>query len=285
MTPDQIVEAQRMASEWMQAHEPPVAAPPINGIGESAVPMVRDGGTFKVPVTINGQLRLEFIVDSGASDVSIPVDVVMTLLRTGTITDADFLDKQTYQLADGSTIPSQRFVIHTLKIGDNTLENVVGSIAPAAGSLLLGQSFLGRFKAWSIDNQRRALILIDNPLEQPTLPSPRPLEISGSSSPPRPPIPAADEAHAASYGVPSASATETIEMKKKRCLPFGETAAAYNECLAKDLSKPQGGPGEQAAAPRSDEVGANAPFSTVPPPPAMPKARPRPVDPTQGGVY
>jgi predicted aspartyl protease len=135
MTPDQIVEAQRMASDWTQAHEPPVVA--INGMGESAVPMVRDGGTFKVPVTINGQLTLQFVVDSGATDVSIPTDVVSTLFRTGTITDADFLDKQTYQLADGSTIPSQRFVIRTLKIGDITLENVVGSIAPAAGSLLL----------------------------------------------------------------------------------------------------------------------------------------------------
>ena len=121
--------------------------------------MISDGGTFKVPVTINRQLTLNFVVDSGAADVSIPADVFMTLVRTGTITDADFLDKQTYQLADGSTIPSQRFVIRTLKIGDKTLENVVGGIAPVAGSLLLGQSFLSRFKSWSIDNQRRALIL------------------------------------------------------------------------------------------------------------------------------
>jgi predicted aspartyl protease len=128
-------------------------------MGESAVPMISDGGTFKVPVTINRQLTLNFVVDSGAADVSIPADVFMTLVRTGTITDADFLDKQTYQLADGSTIPSQRFVIRTLKIGDKTLENVVGGIAPVAGSLLLGQSFLSRFKSWSIDNQRRALIL------------------------------------------------------------------------------------------------------------------------------
>jgi predicted aspartyl protease len=136
-----------------------VAPQPLSGMGENAVPMISDGGTFKVPVTINRQLTLNFVVDSGAADVSIPADVFMTLVRTGTITDADFLDKQTYQLADGSTIPSQRFVIRTLKIGDKTLENVVGGIAPVAGSLLLGQSFLSRFKSWSIDNQRRALIL------------------------------------------------------------------------------------------------------------------------------
>jgi predicted aspartyl protease len=112
-----------------------------------------------VPVTINGQLTLKFLVDSGAADVSIPADVVMTLIRTETISDADFLGKQNYTLADGSTVPSQRFVIRSLKVGDKTLENVTGSIAPVAGGLLLGQSFLSRFQSWAMDNQRQALIL------------------------------------------------------------------------------------------------------------------------------
>jgi clan AA aspartic protease (TIGR02281 family) len=133
--------------------------PPVDARGEGAVPMVSDGGTFKVPVTINGQLTLKFVVDSGAADVSIPADVVGTLVRTETITDADFLGKQTYQMADGSTVPSMRFVIRSLKVGDKTLENVTGSIAPVARSLLLGQSFLSRFKSWSMDNQAGVLIL------------------------------------------------------------------------------------------------------------------------------
>ena len=123
------------------------------------VAMVPDGGTFAVPVTINDQFTLKFIVDSGAADVSIPADVVGTLVRTETITDADFLGKQTYRMADGSSVPSQQFMIRSLKVGDKTLENVTGSIAPVAGSLLLGQSFLSRFKSWSIDNQARQLIL------------------------------------------------------------------------------------------------------------------------------
>ncbi len=96
---------------------------------------------------------------SSSSDVSVPADVVMTLVRTGTIGDDDFLGKQTYQLADGSTVPSQRFIIRSLKVGDRTLENVVGGIVPVTGSLLLGQSFLSRFKSVSIDYKLRALIL------------------------------------------------------------------------------------------------------------------------------
>src|SRR5271166_6536593 len=128
-------------------------------VSRVVVPMVPEGGTFVVPVRINDQITLKFVIDSGAADVSIPADVVMTLLRTGTITDADFLGTQKYRMADGSTVPSQQFVIRSLKVGDRTLNDVTGSIAPVEGSLLLGQSFLRRFKSWSIDNQREALIL------------------------------------------------------------------------------------------------------------------------------
>jgi predicted aspartyl protease len=39
------------------------------------------------------------------------------------------------------------------------IENVRGSVANVKGDLLLGQSFLSRFKSWSIDNARQALVL------------------------------------------------------------------------------------------------------------------------------
>jgi Aspartyl protease len=63
--------------------------PPVLDSGATVVPMVSEGGTFVVPVKINDQITLNFIVDSGASDVAVPADVVSTLVRTGTITDAD----------------------------------------------------------------------------------------------------------------------------------------------------------------------------------------------------
>ena len=138
---------------------PQPAESPAQGSGASVVPMEAEGGTFVVPVRINDQITLKFIIDSGASDVSVPADVFMTLLRTGTITDADFLGSQKYRLADGSTVPSQQFVIRSLKVGDRTLNEVTGSVAPVEGTLLLGQSFLRRFRSWSIDNQKGALIL------------------------------------------------------------------------------------------------------------------------------
>jgi len=102
---------------------------------------------------------LNFTIDSGAADVSIPADVVSTLIRTGTIQDSDFVGQKMYRLADGSTVPSPTFLIRSLKVGNRVLENVLGSVASAKADLLLGQSFLRRFNSWSIDNKRRVLLL------------------------------------------------------------------------------------------------------------------------------
>jgi predicted aspartyl protease len=118
-----------------------------------------EGSIYVVPVLINSAITLDFVVDSGATDVSIPADVVMTLMRTGTLKKSDFLGEKTYLLADGSTVPSQTFRIRSLKVGNKVLENVIGSIASVKGSLLLGQSFLSRFKSWSVDNAKHALLL------------------------------------------------------------------------------------------------------------------------------
>jgi hypothetical protein len=58
------------------------------------VKMVEGGGVYYVPVVINDALKLDFLVDSGASVVMIPADVVLTLIRTGTIKESDFVGTQ-----------------------------------------------------------------------------------------------------------------------------------------------------------------------------------------------
>jgi clan AA aspartic protease (TIGR02281 family) len=126
--------------------------------GES-IPLIRDHGNFAIPVLINGSISLNFTVDSGASDVSIPADVFSTLTRAGTVTPNDLMETRVYTLADGSKKTSQLFRIRSLKIGAVELRDVVGSVAPAAGPLLLGQSFLSRVQSWSIDNQQHVLLI------------------------------------------------------------------------------------------------------------------------------
>jgi clan AA aspartic protease (TIGR02281 family) len=137
----------------------PVAQPPRSLGPNVEIQMVNNGGTYFVPVRINNTITLDFVLDSGATDVSVPSDVFSTLVRTGTITKDDVLGRQTYQLADGSTKNALTFRVRSLQVGTLTLQNVRGSVAEAAGPLLLGMSFLRRFSSWSVDNDRHVLIL------------------------------------------------------------------------------------------------------------------------------
>ena len=134
---------------------------PIEKPAATEVRLKEHGGTFVVPVQINGAITLDFSIDSGAADVSIPADVFSTLLRTDTIGGSDIIGRQTYVLADGSESRSTTFTIRSLRIGDRVVENVKGSVAPSRGDLLLGQSFLARFKSWSIDNTTHKLLLYE----------------------------------------------------------------------------------------------------------------------------
>ena len=124
-----------------------------------SIPLKSEGGTYVVPVLINEKITLDFTLDSGAADVSIPLDVFSTLQRTHTISKEDLLEPGVYQLADGSTHRQVRFRIRSLKVGNLELHDVVESVASARGVLLLGQSFLSRLQSWSVDNQRHVLVV------------------------------------------------------------------------------------------------------------------------------
>ena len=135
------------------------ASPASNSPPAQEVALEDDGGTYRVPVLINSAIDVKFTIDSGASDVSLPADIVAKLVQSGSVTRADFIGRQTFQLADGSTVPSAIFKIKSLKVGTLELQNVTASLANANSEPLLGQSFLSRLSSWSMDNQRHALVL------------------------------------------------------------------------------------------------------------------------------
>jgi len=117
-------------------------------------------GVYSVPVELNGVLKIDFIFDSGASDVSISPDVALTLLRTGTIKDKDWLEGAYYQFADGSTSKSKRFKLSSIKIGKKEIKNVICSISNSIEApMLLGQSVLSKFGKYTFDNVNQKLII------------------------------------------------------------------------------------------------------------------------------
>jgi gag-polyprotein putative aspartyl protease len=138
-----------------------------------SIPLVHAHGTLQVPVVINGKISLNFTIDSGATDVSIPATVFSALIRGGTVSSQDFLDKRMYKLADGSGEISQRFRIRSLRVGKLEVRDVIASVGDSGGLPLLGQSFLSRLKSWSIDNERQALLVTESATSRSPLIAPR----------------------------------------------------------------------------------------------------------------
>jgi TonB family protein len=157
------------------------------------IPLTKTGGVYAVPVLINEVITLNFVLDSGAAEVSIPADVALTLVRAGTVTKNDFLPGKTYVLGDGSQVKSPRFVLRSLKVGNSTVSNVVGQINNARGPLLLGQSFLEKLGPWTLNTDKQVLAIDssaapNSPQQVQTAPNPPANAPSESTNTLQPPI-------------------------------------------------------------------------------------------------
>ena len=117
------------------------------------------GGGFTIAGRINDAVPVTFILDTGASDVSIPDEVARELERAGKLERGDFIGTRTYVLADGSKVPSRRVLLRELTVGGQTVSNVTASIGRPGSPALLGQSFLSKFASWTLDNERNVLVL------------------------------------------------------------------------------------------------------------------------------
>jgi aspartyl protease family protein len=119
-----------------------------------------ESGLLEVPVELNGVLKINFIFDSGASEVSLSPDVALTLIRTGTVSNTDFLPDQTYKFADGSIAKSKRFLIKELSIGAKKLYNIEASIANSIEApMLIGQNVMNKLGSITIDYDSQLLII------------------------------------------------------------------------------------------------------------------------------
>jgi aspartyl protease family protein len=113
---------------------------------------------YHIKVTI-GNIERKFVLDSGASDISISEDLENELIKNGVIKRENYKASALYKLADGSIVQKRRLTLPALTIGNVTLTNVSASIGIGSTPLLLGKSFLDRFKSWTIDNSSQILKL------------------------------------------------------------------------------------------------------------------------------
>ena len=130
-----------------------------NEIKVNRFQLKHENGIYRVNLNINNSVNLDFILDSGASVVLIPEDVFSVLVRNGTISKNDILGYKTFTIADGTSSQKPVFKIKSLTIGNITVNNIEATVGEKNSDLLLGQSFIRKFKSIKIDNSSNELII------------------------------------------------------------------------------------------------------------------------------
>lgn len=122
------------------------------------IPLTNYNGVYKIWVNI-GNLKEQFILDTGASEISLSQNSEEELISKGIIKKEDYLESALFRIANGSIVSCRRVNLKQIKVGNFIVKNVIASIGVSEAPLLLGKSFLDKFNKWSIDNNTQTLTL------------------------------------------------------------------------------------------------------------------------------
>ncbi len=271
-------EQEEKAKQEQEAAAPAaVPAPATSGAsGIIDVAMKRKSGNLWVPAKINNAVTIDFVIDSGASDITLPRDVYLTLIRSGTLTKANYIGGASFGIADGSEVKGLKFKLASLQVGNQVLTDVVASVMPSdSATPLLGLSFLSRFQSWSIDNKSGMLRLI--PLNAGTPAEAKPTQTAVAAPQPLPEPPAAEEAASAAAPVPAPTPTAAVAAAPT---PAATAAAPIPAATASTVIQVATAEPKLAAAmpgPRSGHVATSAFIVKEAPTAAAPAAETAPV--------
>jgi len=130
----------------------------LGSTNTNKIPLINENGVYKIWVNI-GNLKEQFILDTGASEISLSQNSEEELISKGIIKKEDYLESALFRIANGSIVSCRRVNLKQIKVGSFTVKNVIASIGVSEAPLLLGKSFLDKFTKWSIDNNTQTLTL------------------------------------------------------------------------------------------------------------------------------
>lgn len=125
---------------------------------KEVIQLYESGGVSMLEANIAG-IDANVILDSGASDLSVPVALEYMLLENKVISEKDYLQPGLYTIADGSIKMASRFIVPYVIVDGVRVKEVQCSTNQSEDIILLGKSFLNRFKSWKIENELNQLIL------------------------------------------------------------------------------------------------------------------------------
>ena len=118
---------------------------------QKIIKMEKTNGVYKLNCKVNG-VPMNFIFDTGASNVSISKTEALFLIKQGLITKEDIIGNINYQVANGEIHEGTKINLKTFEIEGLTINNVTATVVHTQNSpLLLGQSLLSKLGKFSID--------------------------------------------------------------------------------------------------------------------------------------
>jgi aspartyl protease family protein len=132
-------------------------------IATATIPMkARGGGVYEISCKVN-ELKLSFIFDTGASDISISQTEASFMLKNGYLQEQDILGTRQYLNANGMIDEGTRVLLKKVDFGGLILNNVTASVVNSkTAPLLFGQSALAKYARIVIDNAKGEITITKN---------------------------------------------------------------------------------------------------------------------------
>ena len=94
----------------------------VGGNSQTVIKMKKEGGVSVIPCKVNG-LNLNFIFDTGASDVSLSLTEASFMLKNGYLSSSDIKGNQKYIDANGKISEGIKVIIKEVEIAGLKLYN------------------------------------------------------------------------------------------------------------------------------------------------------------------
>ena len=121
------------------------------------IPFTWDGGNCYVKCKIN-DLQMQFVFDTGASDVSLSMVEASFMMKNGYLSKSDVIGSTRFSDALGNVSEGTVINLKKVQFGDVELENVRASVVRnQKAPLLLGQTVLSRAGKIEIDNEKKII--------------------------------------------------------------------------------------------------------------------------------
>jgi clan AA aspartic protease (TIGR02281 family) len=131
-----------------------------NASSQTVIKMKRDGGISIIPCKVNG-LNLNFIFDTGASDVSLSMTEADFMLKNGYLLVSDIIGSNKFSDANGNISEGVIINLKEIEIAGLKLYNVKASIVKNnKAPLLLGQTAIGKLGKIQLDLEQNTLTIL-----------------------------------------------------------------------------------------------------------------------------